>query len=315
MKSYILSLHDDLISNRKTIIDLVNNAKLIDEKIKASNSTLARNYEHALKQASELQKELMNHKDDLLYGIPYSLKDSISTKDIISTGGSNFLKDYVPPYSAYVYELLNQNNAVLISKSNCDEFGLGGTGRHSAIAKVSNILDPERIAGGSSSGSVNEVAAGMVAFSIGTDTGDSIRRPSTFLGDVGFKPTYGVVSRYGIYPYSPSLDHVGPITKTVTDSAIVMQAIAKYDERDFTSQKLTDTNFYKNLAIKKSLKICVFKNVEDMMPSRTKQIYLNTLEQIMSAGHTIVYKTLDNLLIESISVIYQIITYGEACSC
>jgi aspartyl-tRNA(Asn)/glutamyl-tRNA(Gln) amidotransferase subunit A len=315
MKSFILSLHDDLINNRKTIADLINNAKKIDDRIKNSNSTLARNYANALKQADVLQKELKNHKDDLLYGIPYSLKDGISTKDIISTGGSNFLKEYIPPYNACVYDSLIQSNAILISKSNCDEFGLGGTGRHSAIAKVNNVLDNERITGGSSSGSVNEVAASMVAFSIGTDTGDSIRRPATFLGDVGFKPTYGVVSRYGVYPYSPSLDHVGPITKTVTDSAIVMQAIARYDEKDFTSQKLNDTNFYKNLKTRTNLKICVFKNVESLMPIRTKQIYLDTIQRIERAGHTIVYKELDNLLIESIIVIYQIITYGEACSC
>jgi aspartyl-tRNA(Asn)/glutamyl-tRNA(Gln) amidotransferase subunit A len=315
MKSVILTLHDDLINNRKTISDLILNVKAIDKKIESTNSTLARNYDDALKQAVLLQANLQSNKDNLLYGIPFSLKDSISTKDIISTGGSSFLKEYVPPYNATVYELLLKSNAILTNKSNCDEFGLGGTGRHSGISNVCNVLDHERITGGSSSGSTNEVASGMVPFSVATDTGDSIRRPAIFLGIVGYKPTYGVVSRYGIFPYSPSLDHVGVLANTVTDIAIVMQTIASYDEKDYTSQEINNPHFYKNLKMQKSLRICVFKNVETKMPPRTKQIYLDTIEKIKHNGHTIVYKEIDELLIESIIVIYQIITYGEACSC
>jgi aspartyl-tRNA(Asn)/glutamyl-tRNA(Gln) amidotransferase subunit A len=146
-------------------------------------------------------------------------------------------KNYIPSYNATVYNNLIDAKAILVSKSNCDEFGMGGTGLESGFGHVKNFMDKNRIIGGSSSGSANHVAIGIVPFSIATDTGDSIRRPASFAGVCGYKPTYGAISRYGVFSYATSHDHVGIFAKTVTDCAIVADEIVKYDEKDYTSQK------------------------------------------------------------------------------
>ena len=257
-KSLILDLHNDLINGKKTIKDIVDNVKKIHDKISITNSIITSTINSV--DINKLQTELKNNEDNLLYAIPYSLKDNVSTKDILSTGGSLFLSNYVPPFSATIYNLLLNKQALLTSKASLDEFGLGGTGTYCYTGDVLNYYDNTRITGGSSSGSVNLVASGADLFSIGTDTGDSIRHPSSFLGTVGYKPTYGIISRYGIFPYSPSLDHVGVIANYVADCAIVADTLVQYDENDYTSQKI-EKNFYKNLKEEKALTFNVIKDI------------------------------------------------------
>ncbi len=179
------------------------------------------------------------NKQSKLNGVIYSLKDNIATKGHTTTGASKFLENYVPEYDATVKTLLDQAGAICVSKDNLDEFGLGGTGLFSGYGIVHNPFDEKRISGGSSSGSACLVSQGIVPFSICTDTGDSIRKPASFQGIVGFKPTYGAISRYGVYPYAPSLDHVGILAQTVEDIATVFSVIAKYDDNDMTSIDLS----------------------------------------------------------------------------
>jgi aspartyl-tRNA(Asn)/glutamyl-tRNA(Gln) amidotransferase subunit A len=193
--------------------------------------------ESALQEArlaeSDVQRGLWR---GLLHGIPVALKDSIDTAGVRTTGGSELFQDRIPQEDAAVVQRLRRAGAVLLGKLNMQEFAYGGTSVPSYYGPVSNPWDLKRIAGGSSGGSAAAVAAGLCYASLGSDTGGSIREPAAFCGVVGLKPTYGAVSNRGVIPLSWSLDHIGPITRTVADAATVLQSIAGYDPSDITSQ-------------------------------------------------------------------------------
>ena len=179
--------------------------------------------------------------DSLLSGIPYACKDNFSTAGILSTGSSNILKDYIPFFDATVIKKLKENNAVMIGKTVLDELAMGGTGTTGHTGIVRNPWDETRLIGGSSAGSAAAVALGVVPYALGSDTGDSIRKPAFYGGIVGFKPTYGLISRFGLFPFACSLDHVGCFTRSVRDAAIVTDAIKGKDERDMTSVDTKDS--------------------------------------------------------------------------
>ena len=182
-----------------------------------------------------------------LYGVPVVLKDNISTKGIRTTASSAILDNYVPVFDAAVVTKLREAGAVMIAKTSMDELGMGGTNQNAHTGEVNNPWDPSRIAGGSSGGSAVSVACGAVAVAIGTDTGDSVRKPAAYNGIIGVKPTYGRISRYGVIPYASSLDHVGYFTSSVEDAAGVLEALAGRDDRDMTTSYRPVENYAANL--------------------------------------------------------------------
>ena len=203
--------------------------------------------------------------DNLLSGIPYGIKDNYSTKDILSTGSSNTLKDYVPFFTATSIENLNKAGAVPVNKTVLDEFGMGGTGTTGHTGIVLNPWDTTRMCAGSSSGSAAAVAAGVYPYATGSDTGDSIRKPAAYCGIVGYKPTYGMISRYGLFPFASSLDHLGVLTRSVKDAAIVVDQMKGIDKYDMTSWDSSKINLTKALTGDvKGKKLCYIKEICDI---------------------------------------------------
>ena len=193
---------------------------------------------------SECSLKSENIENNLLLDMPVVVKDNISTKGIKTTGSSKFLESYVPVFDATVVEKLKNSGATIIAKTSLDELAMGGFGLTSATGPVLNPLDKTRVAGGSSAGSAALVAANVVEVAIGTDTGDSCRIPASYCGIVGFKPTYGRISRYGVLPFANSLDHVGIFSNNVKNAAVTLEAIAGYDSQDMSSSKIAVDNFF-----------------------------------------------------------------------
>jgi aspartyl-tRNA(Asn)/glutamyl-tRNA(Gln) amidotransferase subunit A len=191
--------------------------------------------ERALADAEEADRRIAAGRMDVLTGIPLALKDIFLTEGVRTTCGSRILGNFVPPYSATSWEKLKERGVVLLGKLNQDEFAMGSSNESSAFGSVRNPWDQTRIPGGSSGGSAAAVAARQATATLGTDTGGSIRQPASHCGCVGLKPTYGRVSRYGVIAYASSLDQVGPLTRDVTDSAIMLGALAGHDPKDSTS--------------------------------------------------------------------------------
>jgi len=250
----------------------LNKIKKEDKKI---NSFLHLSEELALMQAREIDEMIASGREiSLLAGVPCAIKDNILVKDIKCTAGSKILKNYIAPYDATVVRKLKEQKAIILGKTNLDEFAMGSSTENSAFFPTKNPFDLERVPGGSSGGSAAAVAANFCFFALGSDTGGSIRQPASFCGVVGLKPTYGTVSRYGLIAFASSLDQIGPITKSVEDCKIVFDVIKGKDDLDSTSIKLNESNLKSEILNLKSLKIGVPKEyfIEGIDPEVDKVI-------------------------------------------
>lgn len=271
-----------------------------------------------------LDKYEKENGDSILNGIPYALKDNISTKGILTTASSNILKDYIPVFDATVYEKLKKAGAVLMGKTVLDELAMGGTGTTAHTGIVRNPWDKNRMIGGSSAGSAAAVALGIVPFALGSDTGDSVRKPAAYGGVVGFKPTYGRISRYGLFAFASSLDHVGCFTRNVKDAAIVTDVIKGHDEKDMTSlpdEDICYTDFLekdikgkKLFYIKEACNLENYSDIEDSQLKETLEKFYETLEKLKKIGFEIEEVSIDRDLLNALYPTYMTISCAEATS-
>lgn len=261
--------------------------------------------------------------DSLLSGIPYGIKDNYSTKDILTTGSSNTLKDYIPFFGATAVEHLKAAGAVAVNKTAMDEFGMGGTGTSCHTGPVRNPWDHSRMAAGSSAGSAAAVAAGVYPFALGTDTGDSIRKPAAYCGIVGYKPTYGMISRYGVFAFASSLDHCGVLTRCVKDAAITVDAMKGKDSKDMTSWDSSDIHLADSLTGDLSgKKLCTIKELAsvDSYPNASEELkahlanFSSRLDMIREHGVEIDEVSIDTALLNAVASTYVIISCAEATS-
>ncbi|MGL5074216.1 MAG: Asp-tRNA(Asn)/Glu-tRNA(Gln) amidotransferase subunit GatA [Waterburya sp.] len=259
----IKELHQQLVNKERTAVEIteavLKQIETVEPKVKAFLSVTA---DQALATAKEVDAKIAaGDAIGILEGIPIGLKDNLCTKGIKTTCASQILANFVPPYESTVTQKLKDAGAVFVGKTNLDEFAMGGSTENSSFQTTANPWDLERVPGGSSGGSAAAVAAGECVVSLGSDTGGSIRQPASLCGVVGVKPTYGLVSRFGLVAFGSSLDQIGPFSRNVEDSAILLREIAGHDRNDATSLKvdIPDYTQYLQPKLKKGLKVGIIK--------------------------------------------------------
>ena len=307
----------------------------IHEALKNKEVTSKELIEESLKKSHEVQKKynafvtiLDDAKetevtDNLLSGIPYGIKDNYSTKGILSTGSSNTLKDYVPFFTATAIEKLENAGAVAVNKTVMDEFGMGGTGTTGHTGIVKNPWDSTRMTAGSSAGSACAVAAGVYPYATGSDTGDSIRKPAAYCGIVGYKPTYGMISRYGLFAFASSLDHCGVLTRNVKDAAIVVDNMKGIDKNDMTTWDSSNIHLKDCLTGEvKGKKLCYIKEICDInnYPNASKELkehlenFIASVDKCRELGMEVEEVSVDSKLLNALASVYVVISCAEATS-
>lgn len=314
MNKSIEELHE-LLKNKK-----VTSKELIEESLKLSHEVQEK-YNAFVTIIDDAKETKIT--DNPLSGIPYGIKDNYSTKGILSTGSSNTLKDYVPFFTATAIKNLESANAVAVNKTVMDEFGMGGTGTTGHTGTVRNPWDRTRMCAGSSAGSACAVAAGVYPYATGSDTGDSIRKPAAYCGIVGYKPTYGMISRYGLFAFASSLDHCGVLTRNVRDAAIVVDNMKGIDKEDMTSWDSSHINLANSLTGEvKGKKLCYIKelcNIENY-PNASLELkehlenFQKSLDLCKSLGMEVEEVSVDKTLLNAQPSVYDVISSAEATS-
>jgi len=310
----ILELHALLVSKKVTPLDLV---KDVIELAKKDNNNA---FEYIMEnEAIEMVSNLGEvEENNPLWGIPFVIKDNMSTKDVPTTGSSNILNGYIPVFDATVVERLKAAKAIPVGKATLDELAMGGTGTSGHLGMTYNPYDEShtRLVGGSSCGSAAVTASGIVPFALASDTGDSTRKPASFAGLVGIKPTWGRISRYGLFPFAPSLDTVGVFTRNVEDAAIVTEVLSGRDNRDSTSSTIPVEHYYEEL--KKPCnckKIAVIKEiVEAIKDKEVLDAFSKTLVGFMNRGYQVSEVSVSTELLASLFPTYFVISCAEATS-
>ncbi len=308
-------LHNELKAGNLTVSDIVgaykNNFDKTENKIKAFIHT---DWDEIEKKAQELTPDKIKNSNSVLQGVPVGIKDVLMTHGVQTTAGSKILEGYKATYTATAVQKLFDAGALMVGKNNCDEFAMGGSTENSGFFPTHNPYDLSRVPGGSSGGSATAVATRQVVFSIGSDTGGSIRQPASFCGVVGLKPTYGRVSRFGLIAMASSLDSVGPITKSVEDAAYVLEAIVGHDSYDSTTtdskpEKYTD-------AIDRSvkgMKIGVPKQIDlASLSSEVQEQFQQSIDWLKDSGVEVVEIDLQHL--KDALAVYYVIMPAEVSS-
>ncbi len=286
----IRELHEKLVNKEITSMQLTQQYfDAIEEKDQEIGAYLTITKELAFEQAKFVDEKIARGEEiSLIEGVPGAIKDMICVDGVRTTAGSKILDNYIAPYDATVIKKLKENGAVILGKVNQDEFAMGSSNENSAYGIVRNPVDLQRVPGGSSGGSAVVVAGNEAVWSLGTDTGGSIRQPASFCGVVGLKPTYGRVSRYGAIAMASSLDQIGPIANSVEDVAIVLSAISGQDQMDATSAHSSDKKYEDYLVGDiKGKKIGVPKEYVDNLEGEIKAIFEKSLEKFKELGATV----------------------------
>lgn len=307
----ILEINELLKEKKIKPIDLVEEAFANIESHKDLNAYITLNKEEALKQAKALEDKEV---DNILFGLPIAIKDNIVTKDLLTTCASHMLDNFTPIYDATVIEKIKAKNMIIIGKTNMDEFAMGSTSRTSYFGAPLNPWNKEKISGGSSGGSAVTIASRDLPFALGTDTGGSIRQPSSYCGIVGMKPTYGRVSRYGLIAFASSLDQIGPMTKNVYDNAVLLNAIVGHDDKDLTSATKEAEDFTRLIGQDiAGMKIAVPNYfMSDIVNDEVRNKVKDIITLLETKGATVDY--VDVKYLEHAVTLYQIIALGEASS-
>lgn len=306
-------LHQALVEKKTTPLELTKEA-IERAKANKDNAFEFIDEEGALAFAKTLTEP---EEGNLLWGIPYVAKDNFSTKGIPSTASSNILNGYTPIYDATVIEKLKEKKAILIGKSTLDELAMGGSGTTGHLGKTYNPYDPShsRGIGGSSCGSAVSVSAGIVPFALGSDTGDSVRKPASYAGLVGMKPTWGRISRYGLFPFAPSLDHVAYFTKDVFSSAVLLDALSGRDLNDSTSSVKPVEKYEEGIDDCPKFKVAIIKEVFDSINNPELEKHLNkSIDALRENGFTVEFVHFDLKLLQSLYATYMVLSCSEATS-
>lgn len=316
MKLTAVELGKKIKNKEITVVEATKAAlDAIEEKEAKVNSFVTVDREGALKRAEEVQKLIdAGEIDSPIAGVPVAIKDNMCTKGMLTTCSSKILGNFVPTFTSEAVLNLEKAGAVILGKTNMDEFAMGSTTETSAYGETKNPWNTEHVPGGSSGGSCAAVAAEECFYALGSDTGGSIRQPSSFCGVTGIKPTYGTVSRYGLIAYGSSLDQIGPVAKDVTDCATILEIISSHDKKDSTSVDRDDTDFTSALVDDvKGMKIGIPRDYfGDGLDSEVKEAVLVAAKELEKKGAIV--EEFDLSLVEYAIPAYYVIACAEASS-